>query len=168
MKSDMEQDPSEMRYDLEQNPLGMRDNEKDELDVPSLHFSDSDDDEFIFDKNAPEYIAIGLNLDSAVEEAHIAIAEEEIELDKSYYPSSEKLHTEYSSGEKNNYRFLNFVPDKELFDPKFEVGKTFIDMELFRKAVRNHGVVTRYNLRFRPNKNRRAQAVCNLGCKWRI
>ncbi|KAL2505670.1 DBD Tnp Mut domain-containing protein [Abeliophyllum distichum] len=146
------------------------DNEEDE--VVGLHFSDSEDDvndgEFVFDNNTPERISVGLNSDPAVEEAHLAAGDVEIESDEAYYPSSEDLHTDYSSGENDNYVFPNFVPEKELFDPKFEVGKTFKDMELFRKAVRNHGVVSRCNLRFRPNDDRRAQAICKLGCKWRV
>ncbi|KAL2493219.1 Uncharacterized protein Adt_28847 [Abeliophyllum distichum] len=148
------------------------DNEEDEVVLPALNFSDSDDDvndgEFEFDKNTPERVAIGLNSDPVVEEAHLAAGDTEIQSDDTYYPSSEKLQTDYSSGEENNYMFSNFVPKKELFDPKFKVGKTFNDMELFRKVVRNHGVVSRCNFRFRPNDNRRAQAVCKLGCKWRI
>ncbi|KAL2467154.1 DBD Tnp Mut domain-containing protein [Abeliophyllum distichum] len=156
----------------ENNDRDIDEDELDVLDVQPLHFNDSEDEvndgEFIFDKNAPERIAMGLNSDPLVEEAHIVVAEEGVDLDESYSPSSEELHTDYSSGEENNYRFPNFVPEKELFDPKFEVGKTFTDMELFRKAVKNHGFVTRCNFRFRPNDDRRAQAVCKLDCKWRI
>ncbi|KAL2491001.1 DBD Tnp Mut domain-containing protein [Abeliophyllum distichum] len=155
------------------------DNEEDEVVVPEPHFSDSEDDvndgEYEFDKTAPERVAIGLNSDPVVEEAHLATGDTNIQSDDTdiqsndtYYPSSEDLHTDYSSGEENNYRFSNFVPEKELFDSKFEVGKTFKDMELFRKAVRNHEVVSRCNFRFRPNDDRRSQAVCKLGCKWRI
>ncbi|KAL2539035.1 Uncharacterized protein Adt_00013 [Abeliophyllum distichum] len=92
-------------------------------------FFDSEDDvndgEFVFDKNAQ--ISVGLNLDPAVEEAHLAASDVEIESDETYYPSSKDLHTDYSSGENNNYIFPYFVPEKELFDPKFEVGKTFKD-----------------------------------------
>ncbi|KAL2512400.1 Uncharacterized protein Adt_18000 [Abeliophyllum distichum] len=139
----------------------MTDDEEDELDVLSLHFSDSEDDvndgEFIFDKNVSKRIAMGLNSDPVVEEAHIVVAEEGIESDESYYSLSEELHTNYSLREENNYKFPNFVPEKELFDPKFEVGKTFMDMELFRKAVRNYAVVTMCNLRFKPNDDRRVQ-----------
>ncbi|KAL2539652.1 MULE domain-containing protein [Abeliophyllum distichum] len=135
--------------------------EEDELDVSGLHFSDSKDDVndsgFIFDKNMLERMAVGLNSDPAVDEAHITVAEEGVESDESYSPLSEELHTNYSSGEENNYRFPNLVPEKELFDPKFEFGKTFMDMELFRKTVRNHGVVIQCNFRFRPNDDRRAQ-----------
>ncbi|KAL2526840.1 Uncharacterized protein Adt_11894 [Abeliophyllum distichum] len=93
-----------------------RDIKDDELDVPSLHFSDSEDDvndcKFIFDKNALERIVVGLNSDPTIEEAHIAVAEEGVESDESYSQSSEKLHTDYSSSEENKYRFPNFVPEK--------------------------------------------------------
>ncbi|KAL2526261.1 Uncharacterized protein Adt_11315 [Abeliophyllum distichum] len=132
------------------------------------NFCDSDvnDGEFEFDNNAPEWVAVGLNSDPTVEEAHLGNVE--IDSNDTYYPSSEKLHTDYSSGEENNYKFPNFVPEKEMFDPKFEVEKIFNNIELFRKAIKNHGVVSRCNFRFIPNDDRRAHAIFKLGCKWRI
>ncbi|KAL2513294.1 SWIM-type domain-containing protein [Abeliophyllum distichum] len=141
--------------------------------MPGLHFSDSKDDvndgEFIFDKNALERIAVGLNSDPPpFEEAHIVVAKEGVESDESYYTSYDELHTDYSLGEENNYMFPKFIYEKELFDPKFEVGKTFKNMELFTKAVRNYRVVTQCNFRFRSNDDRRAQVVCKLSCKWKI
>ncbi|KAL2491116.1 Uncharacterized protein Adt_26744 [Abeliophyllum distichum] len=76
-------------------------NEEDEVVIPALHFSDSEDDvndgEFEFDKNAPQRVAIGLNSDPVVEEAHLAAGDAEVQSDDTYYPSSKDLHTDYSS-----------------------------------------------------------------------
>ncbi|KAL2471140.1 Uncharacterized protein Adt_39276 [Abeliophyllum distichum] len=139
------------------------DNEEDEVVISCLHFFESKDDvndgEFEFDKNAPERMTVGLNLDYIIEEAHLASVDVEIKSDETYYTLS---------SEEKNCRFTNFVPEKELFDPKFKVGKMFKDIESFRKVVRNHRVVSRCNFTFRPNDDRRVQAICKLGCKWRV
>ncbi|KAL2510678.1 Uncharacterized protein Adt_16278 [Abeliophyllum distichum] len=73
---------------------------EDELRDLSVQFSDSEDEvndgDFQYDKNAPERITVGLNSDPIIEEAHEAAIKHETDLDHSYDPSFEELHTDYS------------------------------------------------------------------------
>ncbi|KAL2465979.1 Uncharacterized protein Adt_41830 [Abeliophyllum distichum] len=146
--------------------------EEDDPEVLGVKFTDSEDnvndDEFVYDSNVEERIAVGLNSDPVVEEQHADTIGEDSDSDHSYYPTAEELNTDYSSDEESNLRYLMFNEENELWDPQFEVGKTFIDVPYFRKAIRNHGVATGFNLRMKTNDDKRAQAVCKVGCKWRI
>ncbi|KAL2471136.1 DBD Tnp Mut domain-containing protein [Abeliophyllum distichum] len=92
---------------------------------PECNSSDSnnqvDDDGFLYDTNAHDCVAVGLNADHTIEIEAACI--EELESDD-------------------------------------EVGKEFRNIEEFRQAVRNHGVATRCNFKFRPNDDERVQARC--------
>ncbi|KAL2497582.1 Uncharacterized protein Adt_23132 [Abeliophyllum distichum] len=148
--------------------------EDDEHDViePAKSFTDSEDDvnddDFLYDRNDPDRIAVGLNSDPVVEEQNAEAIGEDSDSDNSYDPTAEELETDYSSDEETPVRYPIFNEEKELWDPQFEVGKTFTDVTQFRKAIQNHGVATGCNLRLKTNDCRRAQAVCKLGCNWRI
>ncbi|XP_022889631.1 uncharacterized protein LOC111405123 isoform X2 [Olea europaea var. sylvestris] len=135
------------------------------------HLNDSDDevndDGFQFDTNAPERVVVGFNADPTVEFEVAGI--EELENDDGYYPSEEELHTDNSSSEEENYSFPFYDVEKEKYNPQLEVGKEFKNIEEFKEAVRNHGVATRHNFKFRPNDGERAQAICKKdNCKFRI
>ncbi|KAL2523865.1 Uncharacterized protein Adt_08919 [Abeliophyllum distichum] len=146
--------------------------EEDDPEVLGVKFTDFEDDvnddEFVYDCNVEERIAVGLNSDPVVEEQHADAIGEDSDSDHSYDPMAEELNTDYSSDEESNLRYPMFNEEKELWDPQFEMGKTFIDIPHFKKAKRNHGVAIGCNLRMKKNDDKRAQAVCKVGCKWRI
>ncbi|KAL2523994.1 Uncharacterized protein Adt_09051 [Abeliophyllum distichum] len=126
-----------------------------------VQFFDSEDDvngdDFVYDINVEECIAVGLNSDPVVEERHANAIGKDSDSDHSYDPMTEDLKTNYSSDEESNVRNHTFNDEKEMWDPQFEVGKTFIDVPQFRKAIRNHGVATGCNLTMKTNDDKRAQ-----------
>ncbi|KAL2535126.1 Uncharacterized protein Adt_08477 [Abeliophyllum distichum] len=144
------------------------DHEEDDVEEPVANFTDSEDDvnddDFMYDCDDPDRIAVGLNSDPIVEEQHIDAIGEDDDSDDSYDPTMEKLNTNYSSEEEIPVRYPIFNEEKELWDPQFEVGKTFTDVPQFRKAIQNHGIATGCNLRLKANDEKIAQAVCKLGC----
>ncbi|KAL2516764.1 Uncharacterized protein Adt_13011 [Abeliophyllum distichum] len=106
---------------------------------PGANFTDSEDDvnddDFLYDRNYPDHIVVGLNFDSIVEEQHVDAIGKDTDSDHSYDPTAEDLNTDYSSEEENPVRYPIFNEEKELWDPKFEVGKTFTDVPQFRKSI---------------------------------
>ncbi|KAL2510923.1 Uncharacterized protein Adt_16523 [Abeliophyllum distichum] len=122
-----------------------------EVEVPSITFNNSEDDvnddDFVYDNIMEECIAVGLNSDPVVEEEHADAIGENSDSDHSYDPTAEELNTDYLSDKDSNVRYSMFNEEKELWDPQFEVGKTFIDVPHFRKAIRNHGVATGCNFK---------------------
>ncbi|KAL2533189.1 Uncharacterized protein Adt_06540 [Abeliophyllum distichum] len=126
-----------------------------------VQFFDSEDDvndnDFVYDRNVEDRIAVGLNSDPVVEERHADAIREDSDSDHSYDPTTKDLNTDYSSDKESNARYPTFNEENEMWDPQFEVGKTFIVVLHFRKAIRNHGVATRCNLRMKTNDDKRAQ-----------
>ncbi|KAL2526770.1 Uncharacterized protein Adt_11824 [Abeliophyllum distichum] len=92
-----------------------------EVEVPGVTFNNSEDDvnddDFVYDNNVEERIAVGLNLDSVVEKEHADAIGEDSDFDHSYNPTAEELNTDYSSDEDNNVRYPMFNEEKELWDP---------------------------------------------------
>ncbi|KAL2518903.1 Uncharacterized protein Adt_15150 [Abeliophyllum distichum] len=107
-------------------------NSVDDVEQPAANFTDSEDevndDDFRYDRNDPDRIAVGLNADPIVEEQHVDAIGEDTDSDNSYDPTVEELNTDYSSEEENPVRYPIFNEEKELWDPQFEVGRTFIDV----------------------------------------
>ncbi|KAL2475439.1 Uncharacterized protein Adt_36175 [Abeliophyllum distichum] len=87
-----------------------------------------------------EHIVVSLNSNPAMEEQHTYVSGKDIDSDHLYDPKSEELNTDYSSDEENLVRYPMFNEEKKLWDPQFEVRKTFRDILQFRKAIKNHGV----------------------------
>ncbi|KAL2526776.1 Uncharacterized protein Adt_11830 [Abeliophyllum distichum] len=84
-----------------------------EVEVPGVTFNNSEDDvnddDFVYDNNVEERIAVGLNLDSVVEKKHADAIGEDSDFDHSYNPTAEELNTDYSSDEDNNDLRINIV-----------------------------------------------------------
>ncbi|KAL2506495.1 Uncharacterized protein Adt_22116 [Abeliophyllum distichum] len=93
--------------------------EKDDLQVPTVYFidfeDDVNDDDFVYDSNVEERIAVGLNSDPIVEEQHAAIGEIS-DSDHSYDQTAEELNTHYSSDEEINVRYPMFNEENEMWD----------------------------------------------------
>ncbi|KAL2471046.1 Uncharacterized protein Adt_39182 [Abeliophyllum distichum] len=121
------------------NTVVEEENEENDVVEPGKSFTDSEDDvnddDFLDDHNDPDRIALGLNSDPVVVEQHVDAIGEESDLDHSYDPTAEELNTDYSSDEETPVRYPIFNEDKELWDPQFEVDKTFIYVLKFRKYI---------------------------------
>ncbi|KAL2506374.1 Uncharacterized protein Adt_21995 [Abeliophyllum distichum] len=128
---------------LDTRDHGPQEDEEHDVEGPSENFTDSEDDvnddNFLYDRNDPDRIAVGLNSDPVVEEQNTDAYGEESNSDHSHDPTEEELNTDYSSDKETPVRYPIFNEEKELWDPQFEVGKTFIDVRQFRKAIHNHG-----------------------------
>ncbi|KAL2472037.1 Uncharacterized protein Adt_40173 [Abeliophyllum distichum] len=74
-----------------------------------------DDDGFLYDTNANERVAVGLNTDPTIELEAASV--DELGSDNGYCPIEEELFTDYSSSEENNYRFPIYDAEKEKYDP---------------------------------------------------
>ncbi|KAL2508872.1 Uncharacterized protein Fot_32519 [Forsythia ovata] len=86
----------------------------------NLSYSDNvvDDDGFIYDTNALEHVAVGLNADPTIELEATGVVE--LGSDDGYCPSEEGLLTDYCSSEENNYHFFIYDAEKEKYDPQLE------------------------------------------------
>ncbi|KAL2491073.1 Uncharacterized protein Adt_26701 [Abeliophyllum distichum] len=96
------------------------------------------------------------------------IEEFEDEIDDLEYPSSEEFLSAYESSDESEHKFPEFVAENDMHNSKFEFGHKFRSIEEFKKAVRSYGAVNKYNVKFKANDESRAQAVCKVGCRWKI
>ncbi|CAA3016805.1 Hypothetical predicted protein [Olea europaea subsp. europaea] len=127
-----------------------------EVNDDDFHY---DNDDFHYDKDANERVLAGLKVDHMVE--LLTTGDEEVGSDEAICPSKEELHTDYSSCEEKDNHFPVYDAEREKFEPQLEVGKEFKNIEEFREAIRNHGIASRYNFRFKSNDEFRAQAILN-------
>ncbi|XP_024163698.1 uncharacterized protein LOC112170581 [Rosa chinensis] len=55
-------------------------------------------------------------------------------------------------------------------NPTFELGMEFANSKVFKNAIRKHSVITKKELRFKPNTRHKVCAVCRTSpnCRWMI
>ncbi|CAN1794656.1 hypothetical protein LINPERHAP1_LOCUS20376 [Linum perenne] len=84
---------------------------------------------------------------------------------------SDELESIYSSdenGEVERQRYPEFHADKELDNPSFYVNLIFPGFDILKTAIKNYSLNNKKPLRFKHSDPKRLEAVCQVGCPWRI
>lgn len=69
---------------------------------------------------------------------------------------------------KKNNLFTEFVEDRDIENPHFEVGQLFSSSTEFKEAVDQYFIVHRKNFTFSTNEKWRVRVKCKPPCKWMI
>ncbi|KAI4331919.1 hypothetical protein L6164_016865 [Bauhinia variegata] len=92
--------------------------------------------------------------------------EVEDNLDEQYYSEFEFEGEKERSVKSSNWRQFN---EAERFkDVSFELGMEFINLDVFKQAVKDYSVSRRMKLKFFKNDSKRCRAKCEDPCPWVI
>ncbi|KAK8632763.1 hypothetical protein V6N13_073144 [Hibiscus sabdariffa] len=82
---------------------------------------------------------------------------------------SDSLHSASDSEtDCKKTRWHEFNSETDLANPQFRKGLIFSNHSLIKVALRQYGVLNRYNVKMKVNDSKRLPVVCKEGCQWMI
>ncbi|KAL3522551.1 hypothetical protein ACH5RR_015385 [Cinchona calisaya] len=73
-----------------------------------------------------------------------------------------------SSDDENREPFREFNEERDMMNPKIEIGLIFSTVHVYRKALRMYSILKGFELKFKKNDSNKVSAICRRKCGWKI